>query len=92
MVKSVSKEARRAGYSIIVAESAEDSNIAQESQQGLLENRVDGLVIAAVGQDDGHLRDLRRSQTSLIMLDRWTRDHDFDAISVDDAPGEFFGR
>lgn len=89
MVKSVSKEARRAGYSIIVCDSDEDSNIEQESVQALLENRVDGLLLAAVGPEHDHLRDLQASHIPLVMLDRWPRDLDVDAIGVDNVKGGY---
>jgi LacI family transcriptional regulator len=89
MVKSVSKAARKAGYSIIVSDADEDSSVEAESLQALLENRVDGLLIAAVGQQDAHIRALRRSRTPLVMLDRWADDLEADAVSVDNVKGAF---
>jgi LacI family transcriptional regulator len=87
MVKSVSKGARKAGYSIIVSDSDEESNIEEESLRALLENRVDGLLIAAVGQEYSHIRDLKATRIPLVMVDRWSGDLDFDAISVDNFKG-----
>lgn len=89
MVKSVAKEARKEGYRILVADSDEETIIEQESLQALLEDRVDGLLIAAVGQDNSHIRELHGSETPLVMLDRWTRDLDADAISVDNFRGGY---
>lgn len=89
MVKSVSKEARKEGYSIIVCDSDEDSNIEEESLKALLENRVDGLLIAAVGQHDAHIKELHRSRIPLVMLDRWFEDMEVDAISVDNVKGAY---
>jgi LacI family transcriptional regulator len=89
MVKSFSKGARRAGYSIIVSDSDEESNIEEESLQALLENRVDGLLIAAVGQEYGHIRDLKGSGPPVVMVDRWSSDLEVDAISVDNFKGSY---
>jgi len=89
MVKSVSKGARKAGYSIIVSDSDEESNIEEESIRALLENRVDGLLIAAVGQEYSHIRDLKGSRTPFVMVDRWSSDLDVDAISVDNFKGGY---
>ncbi len=89
MVKSVSKEARRAGYSILVLDSDEDSGIEEESLHAILESRVDGLLIAAVGQQDAHIRDVARSGPPLVMLDRWSKGLDVDAISVDNFKGGY---
>jgi LacI family transcriptional regulator len=89
MVKSVSKEARKAGYSIIVSDADEDSSIEEESLQALLENRVDGLLIAAVGLHDQHIRALRPSRMPVVLLDRWAPDVEADAISVDNERGGF---
>ena len=89
MVQSVSKAARKAGYSIIVSDADEDSNVELESLRALLENRVDGLLIAAVGQSYAHIRALRTSRTPLVMLDRWADDLEADAISVDNVKGAY---
>lgn len=89
MVKSVSKEARKAGYSIIVSDADEDSSIEEESLQALLENRVDGLLIAAVGLQDAHIRALRPSRMPLVLLDRWAADVEADAISVNNEKGGY---
>jgi len=89
MVKSVSSVARKAGYSIIVSDSDEDSGIEEESLRALLENRVDGLLIAAVGQQDAHIRELQISGTPLVLLDRWSKGLSVDAISVDNFKGGY---
>ena len=89
MVQSVSKAARKAGYSIIVSDADEDSSVEVESLRALLENRVDGLLIAAVGQTYAHIRALRKSRTPLVMLDRWADDLEADAISVDNVKGAY---
>lgn len=89
MVQSVSKAARKAGYSIIVSDADEDSSVEVDSLRALLENRVDGLLIAAVGQSYAHIRALRKTKTPLVMLDRWADDLEADAISVDNVKGAY---
>ncbi len=87
MVKSVSKEARKAGYSIIVADSDEDANVEGDSLKAFLENRVDGFLVAAVGQNDAHIREVVNKRAPLVMLDRWFEDLAVDAVSVDNVKG-----
>jgi len=89
MVKSVSKEARKAGYSIIVCDSNEDTGIEEESVEVMLENRVDGILIAAVGRENEHLRNLHRNKSPVVMFDRWFEDLEVDAISVDNVKGGY---
>jgi LacI family transcriptional regulator len=91
MVKTISKEARRAGYSIMVFDSDEDSRIEEESLEAVLGNRVDGLLLAAVGQHDVHLKEVLRSHMPLVMIDRWSKGLDADAISVDNFKGGYLG-
>jgi LacI family transcriptional regulator len=89
MVKSVSKEARKAGYSILIADSDEDSSIEEKSLKALRESRVDGFLIAGVGRQDEHIRELVRSHAPLVMIDRWSKGLDVDAISVDNFRGGY---
>lgn len=89
MVKSISKEARKSGYSIVVCDSDENSHIEQESLNTLLENRVDGLLIAAVGLERDHLARFASGSIPLVLLDRLYDDLPVDAVSVDNVKGAY---
>jgi LacI family transcriptional regulator len=89
MVKSVSKEARKSGYGILVLDSDEDSTIEEDALQALMERRVDGLLVAGVGEQDGHLRRISASGLPLVLLDRWPKELCVDAVSVDNVQGAY---
>ncbi|MCE7943694.1 MAG: LacI family transcriptional regulator [Chlorobi bacterium CHB1] len=51
LVKSIAGELRKSGYSIFVYDADENTAIEAESIKILLEKKVDGLIIASVGQE-----------------------------------------
>ncbi|MCC6395941.1 MAG: LacI family DNA-binding transcriptional regulator [Bacteroidetes bacterium] len=87
MVKSISKEARKSGYSIVVCDSDENTHLEEESIKTLMENRVDGLLIAAVGVEREHLERFRSDDVPFVFLDRLYDDISDDAVSVDNRKG-----
>ena len=89
MVKSITKEARKSGYSIIVCDSDENTHLEQEALKTLLENRVDGLLIAAVGLERAHLEQFASGSTPIVLLDRLYDDMPVDAVSVDNIKGAY---
>jgi LacI family transcriptional regulator len=89
MVKSVSQEARKSGYGILVLDSDEESAIEEDALQVLMERRVDGLLIASVGEHDGHLHRISRTGLPLVLLDRWPKELQADAVSVDNDQGAY---
>lgn len=89
MVKSITKEARKSGYSIVVCDSDENTHLEQESLNTLLENRVDGLLIAAVGLERAHLERFAGGSTPIVLLDRLYENMAIDAVSVDIAKGAY---
>ncbi len=89
MVKSITKEARKSGYSIVVCDSDENTHLEQESLNTLLENRVDGLLIAAVGLERAHLERFAGGSTPIVLLDRLYENMAIDAVSVDNEKGAY---
>jgi LacI family transcriptional regulator len=89
MVKSISKEARKSGYSIVVCDSDENTHLEQESLNTLVENRVDGLLIAAVGLERAHLERFAGGSIPIVLLDRLYDDLPVDAVSVDNVKGAY---
>ncbi len=87
VIKSLAGELRKRGYSIIVYDSDEDIVIERSSIKSLLEKRVDGLVIASVGQDFTHIQKIRDAEIPLVMVDRCFEALDVDSISVDNVKG-----
>lgn len=89
MVKSISKEARKSGYSIIVCDADENTHVEEESLKTLLENRVDGLLIAPVGLERAHLVNFLNDSTPFVLLDRLYDGLPADSVSVDNVKGAY---
>ncbi len=89
MVKSISKEARKSGYSIVVCDSDENTRLEEESLRTLLENRVDGLLIAAVGLERAHLKRYMAEGVPFVFLDRLYDELPVDSVSVDNVKGAY---
>lgn len=89
MVKSISKEARKSGYSIIVCDSDENTHLEEESLSTLLENRVDGLLIAPVGLERAHLIRFLGTAVPFVFLDRLYDDLPADSVCVDNVKGAY---
>lgn len=89
LVKSIAGELRKSGYSLIVCDSDENTAIEQESIQLLLDKRVDGLIVAAVGLENSHLKKFEKNKIALVCVDRWFADLDVDTVSVDNVRGAY---
>lgn len=89
IVKAVSQEARRAGYSILVCDANESTQIEAESVKVLMENRVDGLLVAGVGRDSSSLQRVRAQGIPLVVLDRLLDDLSADAVASDSFRGAY---
>ena len=89
VVKAVSQEARKAGYSILVCDANESTQLETESLKVLMENRVDGLLVAGVGQNSASLQRIRAQGLPLVVLDRLFDDLSVDAVASDSFRGAY---
>ncbi len=89
LVKSIAGELRKSGYSIIVCDSDENTAIEQESIQLLLDKRVDGLIIAAVGLENSHLKKFEKNKIAFVAVDRCFAELNVDTVSVDNVRGAY---
>lgn len=87
LIKSIAAELRKGGYNFIVYDSDEDIAIERLAITSLLEKRVDGLIIASVGQDFSHLQKIHNTEIPLVTVDRCFEDLDVDSVSVDNVKG-----
>lgn len=87
LIKSFATELRKGGYNFIVYDSDEDIALERSSIKSLLEKRVDGLIIASVGQDFTHLSKLREVGVPVVTVDRCFDALDVDSVSVDNVTG-----
>ena len=87
VIKSLAGELRKKGYNFIVYDSDEDIAIERSAIKSLLEKRVDGLIIASVGQDFSHIQKIRDAEIPVVMVDRCFDELDVDSVSVDNVKG-----
>ncbi len=89
LVKSIAGELRKSGYSIFVYDADENTAIEAESIKILLEKKVDGLIIASVGQEVNHLKQIETAGVPWVMVDRCFDHLAVDAVSVDNFRGAY---
>ena len=87
IVKCLASELRKKGYNFILYDSDEDIAIERTGVKSLLEKRVDGLIIASVGQDFSHIQKIRDADIPVVMVDRCSDDLYIDSVSVDNVKG-----
>jgi len=85
MIRGIESEARAAGLTLMLTNSAEDPRREAESIAALVSRRVDGLLIArAAGSRIEPLEALRAKGVPVILLDRLA-DGDWDQVGADNA-------
>jgi LacI family transcriptional regulator len=87
LIKSISKEVRNIGYTIMLCDSDENTDFEKESIGHLLESRVEGLIIAPVGIYSDSFQELKSSNIPTIIVDRIFPNSSFDTVSVDNYKG-----
>jgi len=71
IAKNVEMAARRGGYSVILCDTQESTALEVESLALLRGRKVDGLVIAPVGQSAQHLEELQDGGLPAVVIDRY---------------------
>jgi len=70
IAKNVEMAARRGGYSVILCDSEENTELEIESLSLLRDRKVDGLIVAPVGQSACHLEDFQDGGLPVVVVDR----------------------
>jgi LacI family transcriptional regulator len=89
IVRSVEHEARNSGYSVILCDTEEDTNIEMDSVDLLRERNVEGLLVAPVGQIADHLEDVYKSGLPIVIIDRYFPDKNLPYVTSDNYRGAF---
>lgn len=85
MIRGVEHEARAAGFTLLLANSAEDRDLEEKSVRALRERRVDGLLLAQVsGSEPRLIRSLTDDALPLVLIDRLSSP-DVDQVGVDNV-------
>jgi LacI family transcriptional regulator len=87
LIKTISKEVRKIGYTLMLCDSDENTDLEQESIGHLLEKQVEGLIIAPVGINSKYINEIHGSKIPMIVVDRIFENSTFDSVSVDNYKG-----
>ena len=87
LIKSISKEVRKIGYTIMIFDSDENTDFEKDSIGHLLESRVEGLIIAPVGIHSDYFQEIKSANIPTIIVDRIFKNSIFDAVYVDNYKG-----
>ena len=87
VAKSVEKSARKEGYSIILCDSEENTDIEIDVVRLMLERKVDGLIISPVGIEVSHLVNINKRSIPVVLLDRYFPNLNFPFVTSDNYQG-----
>jgi LacI family transcriptional regulator len=79
----VEQRARSAGYSVLITESQELVEKEGEAGRLLFNRRVDGLIVAPVGDESSHLEELRLKGLPIVQVDRVFQSLQITAVVTD---------
>lgn len=83
LARHVEHLARAQGYSVLLADSQENTDVEAESVRLMRSRRVDGLVIAPVGLDSTRLRPPGAESLPLVLVDRIPSDYSGPGVTCD---------
>lgn len=81
IIKGLSDRANDLNYSLMVAVSDGSKEQEQKHIQRFLDNRVDGLVINTVGENEDYLMSLKKEHVPIVLLDKSISDKSYDCIT-----------
>jgi LacI family transcriptional regulator len=89
LIKSISKEVRKTGYTIMLCDSDDNTVFEKDSIEHLLERRVEGLIIAPVGIFSDYFHEIKNANIPTIIVDRIFPNTIFDSVYVDNYRGSY---
>lgn len=75
------------GYVTLLANTQNDPERRQRIFEGMLERRVDGLIVATARRQDPGLVEIAAHGVPIVLVNRVVEDRSFSSVSVDDAAG-----
>lgn len=89
MAKHIEKWASRSKYSIILIDSDEDVEIEKRQVLNMMGRKVDGLIVAPVGDSYQHFTKIAKQKVPLIFVDRYFTDSTIPYITSDNYQGSY---
>jgi LacI family transcriptional regulator len=89
MAKHIEKWASKSKYSIILIDSDEDVEIEKVQVLNMMGRKVDGLIVAPVGDSYQHFTKIEQQNVPLIFVDRYFTDSTIPYITSDNYQGSY---
>jgi LacI family transcriptional regulator len=87
IAKTIESETRRQGYSLILCDSLDDIKTEIELLDLLAGRKVDGIILAPVGQSGKHIEEFKKRGISIVIIDRYLNDTSIPFITTDNYSG-----
>ncbi|MDU9389447.1 LacI family DNA-binding transcriptional regulator [Pseudomonas sp. zfem002] len=89
LARGIEDACERNGYCVILCNSDDDPQKQRSYLRVLLEKRIDGLVVASVGEDRDLLDSLSRVRTPMVIVDRALEGVNADLVRIDHEQGAY---
>lgn len=87
LARQVEQQARGAGYAVLLADAQESVAVEAECTRALYNRHIDGLIVAPVGGECGHLETLRVRGLPMTQVDRIFDSLKISAVVTDNFTG-----
>jgi LacI family transcriptional regulator len=87
LARQAERASRAKGFSVLLCDSGEDSDLEARNVILMKSRRVDGLLVAPVGGRYDHLAAVQKSGTPLVLLDRLLPELEVPGVAADNAAG-----
>lgn len=87
IAQSVERSARKFGYSVLLSDSEESTEIEKQILKLILQRKVDGLIISPVGQDVKHILDAQQKHIPIVLIDRYFPNLNIPFVTSDNYRG-----
>lgn len=89
LARGIEDGCERNGYCVILCNSDDNPQKQRSYLRVLLEKRIDGLIVASVGQDSDLLESLACVRTPMVIVDRALDGIDADTVRIDHEQGGY---
>ena len=87
IARHVERESRKLGYSVIVADTEEETDLEIKAVNLLKSRNVDGMIISPVGQSVAHLEKHYQAGMPIVVIDRYFPDSPLPFVASDNYNG-----
>ncbi|MFW6016658.1 MAG: LacI family DNA-binding transcriptional regulator [bacterium] len=89
IISDIEEKLRQEGYSIIVCDYREDSDLEKEKLKFLLNKRVDGIIMVPTSNDIDHIKNIYEKKIPIVLIDRMIDGLECDVVAVDNINASY---